>query len=88
MRDLDRKQVNVMNRALRNARVEQFNVKINPTGGVPTTYFQVRPLPVGYPSNAFLVNERMFWTRLRDSEQGQVASSPESNAKGSQPSKY
>ena len=84
MAEIDRKMVNDMNRALKNARVTQFDKKIKPTGGVPTTYFQIRQLPSNVSNYANLVNDRLFWINVRKFEQTGVASNAEKDDKGSQ----
>jgi hypothetical protein len=70
--DLDRIEVNKMNRALKNARVELANggKKIK-AAGYPARYFIIRPTPPNILSWATLVSDRLFWTRLVASEQGQ-----------------
>jgi len=69
--DLDRGEVNGMNRALKNARVELANggnkIKV---AGYPARYFIIRPTPPNIISWAPLVNDRVFWQRLVASEQG------------------
>jgi hypothetical protein len=76
MREVDRKMVNEMNRALKNARVPVANdgKKIKPTGGASATYFGIRPLPERPPSWSAIVKDRLFWQRLADSEMNGVAS--------------
>jgi hypothetical protein len=76
MADIDRVMVNKMNAALKNARVQVANggKKIKPTGGISSTYFCVGQQPEFVPSWSTAVKDRLFWTRLKDSEQGQVAS--------------
>jgi len=69
--DLDRGEVNGMNRALKNARVELANggnkIKV---AGYPARYFIIRPTPPSVLSWAALVTDRVFWQRLVASEQG------------------
>ena len=87
MQEVDRVIATKMNAALKNARVPVVNdgKKIKPTGGIPTTYFQIRQLPSPVHSWSAIVKDRLFWARLKETEMGQVASRPEN---GSQPTKY
>jgi hypothetical protein len=73
MTEIEAKHVMVMNRALKNARVEMANdgKKIKGELGIPTRYFMVRQPAGPVYSWAGEVNDRLFWRRLRDSEQGQ-----------------
>ncbi|NOQ49145.1 MAG: hypothetical protein GQ553_00550, partial [Nitrosomonadaceae bacterium] len=72
MTEIEPKHVMVMNRALKSARVEMANdgKKIKGELGIPTRYFMVREPATPIYSWAGAVNDRLFWRRLRDSEQG------------------
>jgi len=87
MCDIDRAMVNKVNKALKNARVEVANDgrKIKPQGGIPTTYFVVRQLPLSVTNKgswSALVRDRVFWMHLAASEQGQVAKEGDQVASG------
>jgi hypothetical protein len=72
MTEITRDHVMKMNHALKNARVEMANdgKKIRGELGIPTRYFMVREPTASIYSWAGEVNDRLFWRRLKDSEQG------------------
>ena len=89
MQEIDREQVNKMNRALKNARFELANdgKKIrDPVAGNTSRFFVVRPIREEVLNWTELVRSRLFWMRLvasqRDSgSQDAGAGNTESNKK-------